>query len=167
MIGWKRSPIMYGSAPPVTPVRSIARKMSIVQHQWSRGAVSWRNQEIAKAMATILKAVGADFAILGNEEWCCGDHLLRLGEKGLFEMLAEHNVSMFNKFGENKIVTLSPPCYHTFTHEKPYTDAELNVQHYTQFIAEALEQGKIKPSKTIKKRVTYHDPCFLGKRNES
>ena len=124
-----------------------------------------RNQEIAKSMASIFKEIGVDFAILGNEEWCCGDHILRLGEKGLFEMLAEHNLSMFEKFGVNKIVTLSPHCYNTFKNDKPYTDAKLNVQHYTQFVAEALERGKLKLSKAIKKRVTYHDPCFLGKRN--
>ncbi len=129
-------------------------------------AFDLRNQEIAKSMASIFKSLDADFAILGNEEWCCGDHLLRLGEKGLFEMLAEHNLSMFKKFSINKIVTLSPHCFHTFTHDRPYTDDGLNVQHYTQVIAEALKKGQIKPSKAINKRVTYHDPCFLGKRNE-
>jgi succinate dehydrogenase/fumarate reductase iron-sulfur protein len=124
-----------------------------------------RNQEIAKSMASIFKKIGVDFAVLGNEEWCCGDHILRLGEKGLFEMLAEHNLSMFEKFGVNKIVTLSPHCYNTFKNDKLYTDAKLNVQHYTQFVAEALKGGKLKLSKAIKKKVTYHDPCFLGKRN--
>ena len=141
-------------------------KADILYFPGCSAAFDLRNQEIARAMAAIFKAMGADFAIVGNEEWCCGDHLLRLGEKGLFEMLAEHNVAMFQKFAIKKIVTLSPHCFHTFTHDKPYTDAELNVQHYTQLIAEALEQGKIKLSKAIKKRVTYHDPCFLGKRNE-
>jgi succinate dehydrogenase/fumarate reductase iron-sulfur protein len=124
-----------------------------------------RNQEIAKAMASILKVIGVDFAVIGNEEWCCGDHILRLGEKGLFEMLAEHNLSMFKKFGVNNLVTLSPHCYNTFKNDKPYTDAKLNVQHYTQFIAEALNHRKLELFKTIKKKVTYHDPCFLGKRN--
>ena len=128
-------------------------------------AYDLRNQEIAKSMASIFREVGVDFAILGNEEWCCGDHILRLGEKGLFEMLAEHNMSMLEKFGVNRIVTLSPHCYNTFKNDKPYADAKVNVQHYTQFVAEALEHGKLKLSKAIKKRVTYHDPCFLGKRN--
>ncbi|MCJ7664394.1 MAG: succinate dehydrogenase iron-sulfur subunit, partial [Desulfobacterales bacterium] len=141
-------------------------KADILYFPCCSAAFDPRNQEIAKAMASIFRLLGADFAILGTEEWCCGDHLLRLGEKGLFEMLAEHNLSMFKKFGVNKIVTLSPHCFHTFTHDKPYTDDGLNVQHYTQFIAEALEQGKFKLSKALKKRVTYHDPCFLGKRNE-
>lgn len=92
--------------------------------------------------------------------------MLRLGEKGLFEELAQHNIELFKKFNAQKIVTLSPHCYNTFKNDKPYADAKLNVQHYTQFLAEAIEQGKIKLSKPVKKRVAYHDPCFLGKRND-
>lgn len=91
--------------------------------------------------------------------------MLRLGEKGLFEELAVHNIEMFQKFDAERIVTLSPHCFNTFKNDKPYSDAKLNVQHYTQFIAEALEQGKIKLTKPVKRRVAYHDPCFLGKRN--
>jgi Fe-S oxidoreductase len=125
-----------------------------------------RTQEIAKAMVPIFNKLGLSFATLGSEEWCCGDHIIRLGEKGLFEELAEHNISMFKQFGAQKIVTLSPHCYNTFKNDKPYVDAKIPVQHYTQFLAEAIEQGKIKPTKSVKKRVTYHDPCFLGKRNE-
>ena len=125
-----------------------------------------RTQEIAKAMAEIFNRMGVDYATLGMEEWCCGDHILRMGEKGLFEELATHNIEMFKKFNMEKIVTLSPHCYNTFKNDKPYADEKLNVQHYTQFLADAIQQGKIKPSKTINKRVAYHDPCFLGKRNE-
>jgi len=125
-----------------------------------------RNQEIARAMASIFNDLHVDFATLGTEEWCCGDHILRLGEKGLFETLAEHNLSMFEKFDADRIVTLSPHCYNTFTHDKPYSNAKLNVQHYTQFIAEKIEKGELKLSKSVKRSVTYHDPCFLGKRNE-
>ncbi len=125
-----------------------------------------RNQEIARSMASIFNNLGVNFATLGTEEWCCGDHILRLGEKGLFETLAEHNISMFEKFDAERIVTLSPHCYNTFKNDKPYSDAGLHVQHYTQFVAEAIEQGELKLSKAVKRRVTYHDPCFLGKRNE-
>jgi len=125
-----------------------------------------RNMEIARAMASMFNSLGVSFATLGTEEWCCGDHMLRMGEKGLFEELALHNIEMFKKFNAEKIVTLSPHCYNTFKNDKPYADAKLNVQHYTQFLAEAIQQGKIKPAKTVKRRVAYHDPCFLGKRNE-
>lgn len=92
--------------------------------------------------------------------------MLRLGERGLFEELAEHNILMFKRFSAQKIVTLSPHCYNTFKNDRPYADAKLNVQHYTQFLAEALEQGKLKPSRPLMKKITYHDPCFLGKRND-
>lgn len=124
-----------------------------------------RNREIAKTMALVFGKLGVDYATLGEEEWCCGDHILRMGEKGLFEMLAEHNIEMFRKFNADKIVTLSPHCYNTFKNDKPYKDLGLNVQHYTEFLAEALENGKIKLSKPLNRRVAYHDPCFLGKRN--
>lgn len=90
----------------------------------------------------------------------------RMGEKGLFEELANHNVETFKKFNAGKIVTLSPHCYNTFKNDKPYSDAKLNVQHYTQFLAEAVKQGKVKPAKPVKRKVAYHDPCFLGKRND-
>jgi succinate dehydrogenase/fumarate reductase iron-sulfur protein len=124
-----------------------------------------RNQEVARSMASIFNSMGVTFATLGAEEWCCGDHMLRLGEKGLFEELAEHNISMLKKFDAEKIVTLSPHCYNTFKNDKPYADAKLNVQHYTQFLAEAIENGRIKLSKPVKRKIAYHDPCFLGKRN--
>ncbi|MFP3984960.1 MAG: succinate dehydrogenase iron-sulfur subunit [Candidatus Bathyarchaeia archaeon] len=125
-----------------------------------------RSQEIARSMVSVFNQLGVDFATLGNEERCSGDHVLRLGEKGLFEMLAEHNVSMFEKFDAEKIVTLCPHCFNTFKNDKPYSAAKLNVQHYTELIAQAVKNGKLEFSKTFDKKVTYHDPCFLGKRNE-
>ena len=124
-----------------------------------------RNKEIAKAMTKIFRKVEVDFATLGNDEWCCGDHIRRLGEKGLFEMLAEHNVSLFKKYEFENIVTISPHCFYTFLNNKPYTDIEIKVKHYTQFLADALNLGILNMNTELKKKVTYHDPCFLGKRS--
>ena len=124
-----------------------------------------RNQEIARALTYIFNKIGVDFATLGNNEWCCGDHILRLGEKGLFEELAAHNISQFKKYNYNKIVTISPHCYHTFKNDEPYASMKLNVQHFTEFVAEAIKANEIEFTKNIKRKVTYHDPCFLGKRN--
>lgn len=139
-------------------------KTDILYFVGCAAAYDVRNQEMAKAMARIFGRMKADFAVLGNEEWCCGDHILRLGERGLFEELAEHNVALFRKYGFKRVVTLSPHCYYVFNNEKPYTDVKMNVQHYSQFLAEAIKNGKLKPTKAVKKRVAYHDPCFLGKR---
>jgi succinate dehydrogenase/fumarate reductase iron-sulfur protein len=125
-----------------------------------------RNQETAKALAHLLRRSGIEFATLGNEEWCCGDHILRLGEKGLFELLAEHNLSLFKKYDFHRIVTISPHCYHTFKNDEPYTtQLTTDVWHYTQLLAEAIEDKRLRPVKAITKTVAYHDPCFLGKRS--
>ncbi len=124
-----------------------------------------RNQEIAKYLTQIFRNMDVNFAILGNEEWCCGDHILRLGDKEQFNILAEHNISVFKKYDFNRIVTISPHCYHTFTNDKPYTDTNLDVQHYTQFLSEAIKNKRLNFTKEIKQKVIYHDPCFLGKRS--
>ncbi|UCD96986.1 MAG: (Fe-S)-binding protein, partial [Candidatus Bathyarchaeota archaeon] len=89
----------------------------------------------------------------------------RLGEKGLFEELAEHNLSAFKKADFNKLVTLSPHCFDAFKNSSPYLEAGIKTQHYTQAIAEALQKGRMELTKPISKKTTYHDPCFLGKRN--
>jgi len=128
-------------------------------------AYDLRNQEVARSTAKILKHLNVDFANLGKEEWCCGDHILRMGEQGLFEELAEHNVSMFEKYKVDNVIVVSPHCYNTMRNDQPYKGLGLNVQHHTQVIAEAIDAGKLKPVKEIRKRVAYHDPCFLGKRN--
>jgi Fe-S oxidoreductase len=144
-----------------------ATKADILYFVCCLTAYDARNQNIAKAMTSIFDKLGTSYANLGTDEWCCGDHQLRLGEKGLFESLAEHNTATLCKFEASKIVTLSPHCYNTFKNDKPYSDAKLNVQHYTQFIAEKIENGELKLSKNVKGRFAYHDPCFLGKRNQS
>lgn len=129
-------------------------------------AYETRNMEVARAMASVFNSLGLNYAFFGEEEWCCGDHVLRMGEKGLYEMLAEHNVEVLRKFDADRIVTLSPHCYHAFKNEKPYKDLNLNVQHYTQFLAELLDKGILKPKKEFRGKVAYHDPCYLGKRNQ-
>ncbi len=146
-------------APPTT-------KADILYFVCCLTAYDARNQNIARSLTSIFDKLGTSYANLGTEEWCCGDHQLRLGEKGLFEALAEHNTTAMGKFESNRIVTLSPHCYNTFKNDKPYSDAKLNVQHYTQFLAEKLDKGELKLPKTVQKKVAYHDPCFLGKRNK-
>ncbi|MEM4704782.1 MAG: succinate dehydrogenase iron-sulfur subunit [Candidatus Bathyarchaeia archaeon] len=148
------------------PTYPAATKADVLFFACCSNAFDQRNQEAAKTMVSLFNSLGTSFVMLGAEEWCCGDHILRMGEKGLFEELACHNLQMFQKLNVEKIVTLSPHCYNTFKNDKPYSDAKLNVQHYTQFLAEAIRQNKLKPSKPVKRKVAFHDPCFLGKRND-
>lgn len=144
---------------------SGGQKYDLVYFVCCSQAYDARNQKAAKALVSTLKKADIDFAMIGTEEWCCGDHIMRLGEKGLFDELSEHNKNMFECSHIKRLFTTSPHCYNTFKNDKPYSEIGIEVQHYTEIISNAIEQGKLKPSKSLGKTVTYHDPCFLGKRN--
>ncbi|NPV59252.1 MAG: (Fe-S)-binding protein [Actinobacteria bacterium] len=122
-----------------------------------------RVMKVAQALVKVLKAAGVDFGLIGEEESCCGSEVRRLGEEGLFEMCDEENVELLNSFNVNRIVTVSPHCYNTL--KKEYHGLKHPVLHYTELVAELLEEGKLQLSKEIAKVITYHDPCFLGKQN--
>jgi len=124
-----------------------------------------RNQEVAKSFVTLLNEAGVRFRVLGKEETCCGSEILKIGERGLFEILAEKNLETFEKYGAEIIVTSCPHSYNTFSNDAPYK-GKVEVQHHSQFILELLEQGRLKLSKRTDKIATYHDPCFLGRYNE-
>ncbi len=131
-----------------------------------------RVQEVARSLVKIFKAADLDFGILGDEEICCGEPVNWIGEEGLFEELAEKNIELFNKYGIKKIVTTSPHCYITFQEDYPSIaeklglEFEIEVKHYTQLLAELLQQGKITFSKKVDALVTYQDPCSLGRRSK-
>ncbi len=123
-----------------------------------------RVQAVARAMVKAFQEAGVDFGILGNEEICCGSEMRRLGEEGLFEFLVEDSLEIFKRHGVKRMVTTSPHCYNTFKNE--YEGLDFEVQHYTQFVAGLIEQGKLTFSKEVNRVVTYQDPCFLGKQNQ-
>ncbi|MBN1368398.1 MAG: (Fe-S)-binding protein [Dehalococcoidales bacterium] len=123
-----------------------------------------RVQEMGKALVKTLTAAGVDFGFLGNQETCCASESRRMGEEGLFEMVSEDNLKLFHDCGITKMFTTSPHCYNTFKNE--YKDFDIEVKHYTQIVSELIQEGKIKFSRDINLKVTYHDPCYLGKQNK-
>lgn len=123
-----------------------------------------RVQEVGKALVKTFYAAGVDFGYLGNQETCCGSEARRMGEEGLFEMVAEDNQKLFHDSSVTKIFTTSPHCYNTFKNE--YKNFDIEVKHYTQLAAELIRDNKIKFSRNVNLKVTYHDPCYLGKQNK-
>ena len=122
-----------------------------------------RLQEVSRALVKTFTQAEVNFGILGNEENCCGNEIRRMGEEGLFEMLRADNIKLFHNHEIRHIVTTSSHCYNTFKNE--YKDDSFKAEHYTIFVAELIQKGKLSFSKEIKKVVTYQDPCFLGKQN--
>jgi Fe-S oxidoreductase len=122
-----------------------------------------RIQEIAKSLVFILNRAEIDFGILGNEETCCGNEIRRMGETGLFEELMNANIQRFETYKIEHIVTACPHGFNALKNE--YPQGKFDVLHTTQLLAKRLEEGKLSLTKEIKKVVTYHDPCFLGKQN--
>jgi heterodisulfide reductase subunit D len=132
------------------------------------GSFDDRAKRITKAIAKILHASGTSFAVLGQEESCTGDPARRAGNEFLFQMQAAMNIQVLNGYGVKRIITGCPHCFNTLRNEYPQLGGNYEVMHHTQFIRELIEQGKLRmadgqPFKG--KRITFHDPCYLGRAN--
>jgi Fe-S oxidoreductase len=121
------------------------------------------HQRVARATVDILKKANIDFGILGNDVVCCGESIRKAGHESLFQSLAQANIDAFTKAGVEKIVVSSPHCYHTFTEEYPGLGGNFEIICIAQYLAELIKEGKLKLTKELNKRVTYHDSCCLGR----
>ena len=129
------------------------------------GAFVERNVKATLSMTRVLKAAGVDFAVLGEAETCCGDPARRAGYEFQFQMMAEQNIETFKSHNIKEIVTSCPHCYNTLKNEYPQYGGDFNVVHYTQFIGKLIAQGKLKLANGLNSKITYHDPCYLGRYN--
>lgn len=135
-------------------------------------ALDERVVKVVLAMVNILQRARVNFGIL-DEETCCGDPARRIGYELLYQELAQKNINSFKKYRPRKIVTLCPHCFNTIKHEYPQLDPELTkeefkyeVLHHTQFIAQLIREGRLKPNTHMNRVITYHDPCYLGRYND-
>ena len=131
------------------------------------GSFDDRAKKITKAFVKLLQKAEVSFAVLGTEESCTGDPAKRAGNEFLFQMQAAMNIQVMNGYGVKRIVTTCPHCFNTLKNEYPGLGGDYEVVHHTQFLRDLLKEGKIQVAGgTFRgKRITYHDPCYLGRAN--
>lgn len=131
------------------------------------GSFDDRAKKITKAFVKLLHKAEVSFAVLGTEESCTGDPAKRAGNEFLFQMQAVTNIEVMNAYEVKKVVTACPHCFNTLKNEYPGLGGNYDVVHHTQFLKQLLTEGRITlQGGTFKgKRITFHDPCYLGRAN--
>ena len=151
------------------------RKVNLIQDREEVDVLYWvgcagaydpRSRDISLAVVSLLERAGVNYALLGTEERCCGDPARRMGEEGLFQILARSNIEVLKKYSFNRILTHCPHCYNMLKNEYPQLGAQFEVVHHSQFLLELIHSGKIKLQEGQELRLTFHDPCYLGRYND-
>ena len=132
------------------------------------GSFDDRAKKITKAFVKILNKANVEFAVLGTEESCSGDPAKRAGNEFLFQMQAMTNIEVLNAYEVKKIVTACPHCFNTLKNEYPGLGGNYEVLHHTEFLKSLLDEGRItiEGGKFDGQRITFHDPCYLGRAND-
>jgi Fe-S oxidoreductase len=129
------------------------------------GALIERNQKVTRATAQLLTKAGVNFVIMGREEKCSGDPARRIGNEFLFETLVKENLGNLNKYQIRKVVTACPHCFNTFKNEYPQYGGTFEVYHHSEYLAGLVNSGRLRPAPTSDRKITFHDPCYLGRQN--
>jgi Fe-S oxidoreductase len=130
------------------------------------GALEDRARKTTKAIAMLLHTAGVNFAVLGPGETCTGDPARRIGNEFVYSMLAQQNIETLNEAAPKTVVASCPHCFNAIANEYPQLGGNYEVIHHTQLLARLVAEGKLTPASPVQEKITYHDPCFLGRHNK-
>ncbi|MGP1993412.1 (Fe-S)-binding protein [Zobellia laminariae] len=153
--------------PTMAELFAAGQKPEVLFWVGCAGSFDDRAKKITKAFVQLLNRANVSFAVLGTEESCTGDPAKRSGNEFLFQMQAATNIEVMNAYGINKIVTACPHCFNTIKNEYPGLGGHYEVVHHTQFLKTLFDDKRItlEGGQFKGKRITYHDPCYLGRAN--
>jgi len=121
---------------------------------------------VARSFVQLLQRAGIDFAILGRQEACNGDPARRIGNEYLYQQQARQNIERLNAGGVRKVIATCPHCFNTLKNEYPQFGGRYEVIHHTQLLAQLLAEGRLRPARPLDGKLTFHDPCYLGRWND-
>ncbi|WP_394906299.1 (Fe-S)-binding protein [uncultured Mesonia sp.] len=154
--------------PTMAEYMAQGKKPEVLFWVGCAGSFDDRAKKITKAFIKLLTKAKVDYAVLGTEESCTGDPAKRSGNEFLFQMQAAMNIEVLNGYEVKKIVTACPHCFNTIKNEYPELGGNYEVVHHTQFLKGLMEEGRLRVEggKFKGKRITFHDPCYLGRAND-
>jgi len=147
------------------PLMSEKGETDILLWVGCAGSFDQHSQKIARSLVKLLQRSGADFAFLGNEEKCCGDPARRSGMEYLYQIQARQNIETLNRYKFRRIVTICPHGYHMLKNEYSKMGGNYQVVHHSELLLEFLAHNKLKIQTSDNAKMTYHDPCYLGRYN--
>jgi len=146
-------------------VQPFSEEMEILYFAGCYFSYDSRLKKVAAATAEILQRAGVEFGVLGEAESCCGESIRKAGDEEAFKKLARQNIKAFIDRGVRRVLVSSPHCYHTFKNEYPEFMVHFEVVHMSRFLLDLIEQGRLELTREVPLKVTFHDPCYLGRHN--
>jgi len=144
-------------------IKDASQGVDVLLYTGCASSYDPRLQRVARSLAAIMDSAGVDFGILGPDELCCGDSIRSTGENAFLETLMKKNIETFRSTGAGRILTISPHCYDIFSGSYRESGMKTEVVHHTQFLHELWQDGTIDLKNELKRTVTYHDPCYVGR----